>query len=294
MPMRRPFPPSAGPAGFRARKARGWVSLALCLMLAPACQTVHEPSVPSETFGSEETSLAGVPDPRPRSTPPASAGEPLQNSTGIVVLRPAAPPVALDASGEAEESGEGAGAGEPETLLIREPWSNPVARGGVQAAEVGLEFEPVHFEYDSHALGSAARQRLLRYCDWLQEHPDVHVTLEGHCDERGSSDYNYNLGMTRAWAVKEMMVGQGIAPARLFTISYGEEQPIAMGSSSRAWALNRRVEFRPFHPTRDGRFLSTLKESPGEPPAGEGSGVPPPQPALKLDRDDAAWPPLSE
>lgn len=288
-------------ACFRAAGgAGGRLAAAFLLILTTACQTAHVPTAASESFpvDREIAAIPPVPEARPRgaSRPPEDALP--GNTSGIVLLRPAAPAVAAgtsggESAGDPDDLREGT-EGEAEALLIREPWANPVARGGLEAADVGLRFDPVHFDYDSHALDFPARRRLIAYCDWLEANPDVHVTLEGHCDERGSSDYNYNLGMTRAWAVKDLMVARGIEAGRIFTISYGEEQPIAQGRSARAYALNRRVEFRPFYPTRDGQFLSSLKEGlPGEAPETP-SGVPPAQPPLKLGESDAPWPPLTE
>ena len=78
---------------------------------------------------------------------------------------------------------------------------------------------------------------------WLESHPDVQILIEGHCDERGTREYNLNLGQRRANSVKEYLVGKGIDPNRLHTISYGEERPIELGMSESAYAQNRRVQF---------------------------------------------------
>jgi len=280
--------------------AGGALVLALLLALSTACRTTHVPIVEPETYPpAEEISATGaVPDARPPGASRRAEDALPGNTSGIVLLRPATPPIDLEGpEGERRASGDDSSEeadSEAEALLIREPWQNPVARGGVQAADVGLRFESVRFGFDSSALDFAARQRLIGYCKWLEENAEVHMTLEGHCDERGSSDYNYNLGMTRAWAVKDMMIGQGIEPERIFTISYGEEQPIASGHSPQAHAINRRVEFRPFYPTRNGQFLSSLKEGPRSVEPDGAAEIPPAQPSLNLDEHDAAWPPLTE
>ncbi|MBI3736918.1 OmpA family protein, partial [Candidatus Sumerlaeota bacterium] len=124
--------------------------------------------------------------------------------------------------------------------------ANPAIWGPGASKAVGREFEPIYFDFDSSALRFASRQVLREYAEWLEAHPDVWVTLGGHCDSSGSAEYNYNLGMARAYAVKEQLVGLGLQPARLFTISYGEERPAAEETSEETRALNRRVEFQAF------------------------------------------------
>lgn len=280
-------------------RAGGSLMLILALALTAACRAPHVPIADVKTYVDEDVqAISSTPPSRPGGAPRSTAEGLPGNSSGIVLLRPVAPPIDLDAAagggvGAPGSPGEGAEE-EAEALLIREPWPNPVARGGIAAAEVGIQFDPVRFDYDSDILDFSARQQVIGYCNWLEDNPEVHITLEGHCDERGSSDYNYSLGMTRAWSVREMMVGRGIDPGRVYTISYGEEQPIAEGRTAHAFALNRRVEFRPFYPTRDGRYLSSLKEPPETGGSGTPSDIPPAQPPLELREKEVRWPPLTE
>lgn len=266
-----------------------WMPLVL---LAAACRTVHEPTVQPEAPPRTAPGTAALPAERSFPLPAEALAEIPMSSTGIVLLRPPVPGVPVDSGGLAGAAEPG-GAGEPDVVILREAWPNPVARGGVRAAEVGFRMDAVRFAYDSADPDFAARQAVSRYAAWMKDHPEVHLTLEGHCDERGSSDYNYNLAMARAWTVKDLLVGLGVEPGRLFTISYGEEQPIALGGTPQAHALNRRVEFRPFYPARDGHLLSTLRDDAPGLPEGE-RGVPPPQPALELGPEAASWPPLAE
>lgn len=103
--------------------------------------------------------------------------------------------------------------------------------------------EDIYFAFDSAALSEVAQQVLRSKADWLQENPDVTVTIEGHCDERGTAAYNLALGERRAQSAKAFLVNMGIDPARLNTISYGEERPVDPGHNEEAWAKNRRVHF---------------------------------------------------
>jgi peptidoglycan-associated lipoprotein len=109
---------------------------------------------------------------------------------------------------------------------------------------VAAELQRVHFDFDQYTLSSEARQTLADNAAILKARPQVRVLIEGHCDERGSDEYNLALGERRARATRDYLVSLGIAPERLSTISYGEEQPLEKGSSEAAWAKNRRAEFR--------------------------------------------------
>jgi peptidoglycan-associated lipoprotein len=103
--------------------------------------------------------------------------------------------------------------------------------------------ETIYFEFDRYDLLSEARRVLKLNATWLRSHPDVRVRLEGHCDERGTEEYNLALGDRRADAARRYLVDLGIRPDRLLTISYGESRPADPRSTERAWAKNRRVEF---------------------------------------------------
>ena len=98
----------------------------------------------------------------------------------------------------------------------------------------------VFFGYDSSDLDSDALELLQDQVAWLKQNSDVMVTIEGHCDERGTREYNLALGEKRAQAVKNYLIGLGINPDRVSTISYGKERPAVVGSNDGAWAQNRR------------------------------------------------------
>jgi peptidoglycan-associated lipoprotein len=101
--------------------------------------------------------------------------------------------------------------------------------------------DTVHFGTDLYDVDSTAAATLDAQAAWLAHFPNVKVTIEGHCDERGTREYNLALGDRRANAVKNYLAGKGIAAARMTTISYGKERPVAMGSDESAWAQNRRA-----------------------------------------------------
>ncbi|MDH4204286.1 MAG: peptidoglycan-associated lipoprotein Pal [Desulfobacteraceae bacterium] len=101
----------------------------------------------------------------------------------------------------------------------------------------------IHFEFDSSTLTPEAQLILKKKAEWLQNNPESMSTVEGHCDERGTSEYNLALGDRRATSAKNFLVDLGISASRLTTISYGEERPVDLGKSEEAWAKNRRCHF---------------------------------------------------
>lgn len=103
----------------------------------------------------------------------------------------------------------------------------------------------VRFDYDSSTLSTDARRQLAENANWIKANSTVTVQIEGHCDARGSVEYNLALGERRAKAVKNYMVSLGIDSKRLSILSYGEERPINTGESEEAYAQNRRANFVP-------------------------------------------------
>lgn len=106
-------------------------------------------------------------------------------------------------------------------------------------AQVGSD--TIHFATDSYSLDSEANAILAKQAQWLAAHPNVRATIEGHCDERGTREYNLALGDRRANSVKNFLVSNGVSAAQLSTISYGKERPVATGSDEASWAQNRRA-----------------------------------------------------
>jgi peptidoglycan-associated lipoprotein len=99
----------------------------------------------------------------------------------------------------------------------------------------------VLFGLDQYDIDPTARAILDNQVQWLVRYPNVRITIEGHCDERGTREYNLALGDRRANAAKNYLAARGIAAARITTISYGSERPVATGSDDAAWAQNRRA-----------------------------------------------------
>ena len=100
--------------------------------------------------------------------------------------------------------------------------------------------DTVHFDFDRYDVRDEDKSTLQRQAAWLGKYPSVRVTVEGHCDERGTREYNLGLGARRANSVKEYLVSLGVSSARVDTISYGKERPICTDSSEECWAQNRR------------------------------------------------------
>jgi peptidoglycan-associated lipoprotein len=111
-------------------------------------------------------------------------------------------------------------------------------------------FKNVYFNTDDDMLRSKEYfQVVTKIADYLKSHPNVYIFVAGHCDERASDDYNTSLGSKRANFIRNLLVKEGVAPERVYTISYGKKQPLVEGHSKAAWAKNRRVEFKIFDKT---------------------------------------------
>jgi len=129
--------------------------------------------------------------------------------------------------------------------VAQEPEPEPEPKEEVvvyKAPDVVMQ-EDIYFDYDKSTLSPTAQDNLLRKAEWLRENPAASVTVEGHCDERGTNEYNLALGDRRAESAKAFLVDLGIDPARLTTISYGEERPVDPRNTEEAWAKNRRDHF---------------------------------------------------
>jgi peptidoglycan-associated lipoprotein len=121
-----------------------------------------------------------------------------------------------------------------------------VPRGG--GGEYAIQEEPtplenIYFEYDSAALTADAMGILQHHAMWIKDHPGPQVTIEGHCDERGTAEYNMALGEHRARAVYDYLTSLGVPGARLNTVSFGKERPVELTHNEAGWSKNRRAHF---------------------------------------------------
>ena len=123
------------------------------------------------------------------------------------------------------------------TATVRGP--APGSQADFAATMMGRD--TVYFDTDKFNIDSADAAALQGQAQWLLRYPAKRATLEGHCDERGTRDYNIALGDRRANAAKNYLVSLGVDAARLTTVSYGKERPAALGSDEAAWAQNRRA-----------------------------------------------------
>lgn len=135
-----------------------------------------------------------------------------------------------DASGVGYGSGKGTGSGVSTEDLG-------------QSGRAGSVIGDIFFDFDSSALSAEAQEQLNQNAAWMQKYPNSAVTIEGHCDERGTDEYNIALGERRAEAARNYLVNLGVGGGRLSTVSYGEEKPFDPGQNEEAWAKNRRDHF---------------------------------------------------
>lgn len=139
-------------------------------------------------------------------------------------------------------SGEGEDGGLSEADLAAQR-EGRFGAGNIPTAEGEGMFRDIHFGYDSYAIEGANRADIEANARVLGEQSSMKIILEGHCDERGTVEYNMALGAERARAVKSALVALGVPSSRIETISYGEEIPLDAGHSEDAYAKNRRVHF---------------------------------------------------
>ncbi len=130
-----------------------------------------------------------------------------------------------------------------EENLKEESLSEQQAKERMETERSVFENEDISFEFDSIRLAPEAQEILTQKAAWLRKNPKATVTIEGHCDDRGTNEYNLALGEGRAQSAHAYLVDLGIKETRLNSISYGEERPIVTGQNEEAWARNRRAHF---------------------------------------------------
>ena len=123
------------------------------------------------------------------------------------------------------------------------PPEPPVQAAPPAAVPAASPMKDVFFDFDKNALREDQKAALTEGVAWLKANPGVTIIIEGHCDERGTTEYNIGLGERRAMTVKEYLVSAGIAAERIAAISYGKERPFVLGHDESAWKWNRRGHF---------------------------------------------------
>ena len=141
-------------------------------------------------------------------------------------------------------TGPGGSASATATVTVNAPPPTPAPAPQPSLDELfPKEVRDAYFDYDKADIRPDARAALTKTADFLKNYPQIKVTIEGHCDERGSTEYNLALGDRRATAVKQFLVSLGISADRLSTVSYGKEKPFCMESNESCWQQNRRGHF---------------------------------------------------
>ncbi|MDI6776657.1 MAG: peptidoglycan-associated lipoprotein Pal [Syntrophales bacterium] len=130
-----------------------------------------------------------------------------------------------------------------EQALKEQAAKEEAAKELVPTAKEEFKLEDIHFDFDKFNLKPEVRKILEQHTDWLLKHENCSLVIEGHCDERGTTEYNLALGERRAAAAAKYLTDLGIDETRIETISYGEERPLDPGHNEEAWAKNRRAHF---------------------------------------------------
>ncbi len=149
---------------------------------------------------------------------------------------------AVDTTVAEGQSGDGAPM-QPDMAEVKQDTLDPIEVPG-QEGLTAFAGDRVFFEYDSSEITTEARVTLMKQASWLGRHPRTRISIEGHCDERGTREYNLALGERRATAVKNYLIALGVPASRMSTISYGKERPAVVGNGESTWSQNRRGVLR--------------------------------------------------
>ncbi|MCE5312089.1 MAG: peptidoglycan-associated lipoprotein Pal [Nitrospiraceae bacterium] len=143
-----------------------------------------------------------------------------------------------------------AGKQTPATTSTKETVTDKVITAKAQPSDSDAAFEEIksalkdiYFDFDKYDINEAAKPLVKQAAAALSKDSRIKVIIEGHCDERGTNEYNLSLGEKRAFAVKEYLLSLGIPSSRIQTVSYGEEKPVCTESTEECWAKNRRAHF---------------------------------------------------
>ncbi len=222
------------------------------VIATPQPPTAGGPSV--QEPGAQKPAQPGL---KPPVTEPGTTPEPGAPSAGGPKGGPEGPSTA-QMPGEAKpgEAGRGpsdggAGAGPsaplpPGSEAVPPPPSPPKEEPARQVAQVTPKVSPlqdIFFDFDKSEIRPDAKASLAEDITWLKAHPEAAIAIEGHCDERGTTEYNLGLGERRAKATRDYLVASAIDGKRITTVSYGKERPFVLGHDETAWKWNRRAHF---------------------------------------------------
>ncbi len=235
------------------------------LVMAAGCKKKVQPAPPAAAPAETAPAPAAPPSPAPTITLNASpaAIEKGQSTTlswnssnaanviidnGIGTVEPSGSRAVSPASSTtylAKATGPGGSAAAEARVTVTPPAAvtPPTPPAISDSAFFESNIKDAFFDYDQYTIREDAREALLSDAKALAERPGIRITIEGHCDERGSEKYNLALGDMRANAVREFLVSQGIPASRIDTVSYGEERPFCEEHDEDCWKLNRRAHF---------------------------------------------------
>lgn len=164
-----------------------------------------------------------------------SLGGPGNGSTGSFSANPF---VSGDSSsGSSAGSAPGSSAGSSESM------ASEIQESRLQSFQASADLKDIHFEFDQYDLDMNSRKILKENAEFLKRNPNVQIEIQGHCDERGTNNYNIALGERRAHSTKKYLVSQGVDSRKVHIISYGEEKPFCFESQEACWYQNRRAHF---------------------------------------------------
>jgi peptidoglycan-associated lipoprotein len=181
---------------------------------------IHVPKLPALLLAAGAILAAGCPPKKPAPPPQPTAAAPEATSTPTIVTAPTA----------------------VSSMPVPTPRMDVLPSDITEANRRGY-LKDAFYDFDKSDVRADARDMLAADAEWLRKHPSVKITIEGHCDERGTREYNLALGDRRANAAREYLVSLGVDAGRIRTVSYGKERPFATGHDEDSWQKNRRAHF---------------------------------------------------
>ena len=163
--------------------------------------------------------------------------------TGAAATTPGATTAAAQPSGGGDTTSSGGGATSGGTTATPAPTATPSPRPAPSEFAAVADLKDIHFDFDKYDIRPGDSKTLDGNAGWLKSNPNHLVLIEGHCDERGTNEYNLALGERRAKSTMNYLVSQGVQASRITIISYGEERPVCSQKTEECWAKNRRAHF---------------------------------------------------